>query len=196
MESDFAEMADSVKQVDYQQEHNMSAPPRILIIAGPNGAGKSTFARQYLPNEGQCPVFVNADLIAAGISPFDSSQASLRAGRLMLEEIERHVAAKTSFAFETTLAGKIYVRRIPQWQRAGFFVDLVFLRLQTVELAIARVMARVRQGGHDVAEDVIRRRFSAGWYNFEQRYKWLVDAWLLYDNSGDTPELIDQGTKA
>lgn len=173
----------------------MSGEPRILIIAGPNGAGKSSLAAQYLPNEGQCRVFVNADLIAAGLSPFDPALAAVRAGRLMLEEIERHAHAKTSFAFETTLSGLAYARRITEWQRAGFGVDLIFLWLETVELAIARVAARVRQGGHAVPEEIIRRRYTAGWYNFQHRYKSLVDTWLLYDNSQETPILLDRGTK-
>ncbi len=170
----------------------MSTAPRILIIAGPNGAGKSTFAREYLPQEGHCPAFVNADLIAAGLSPFDPAQAAQRAGRLMLEEIHRYVSAKTSFAFETTLSGLTYARRIPQWRSAGFGVDLVFLYLPNPELAIARVAARVRQGGHDIAEPIIRRRFAKGWYNFNRRYKQLVDSWALYDNAGKSPELIDR----
>jgi len=174
----------------------MSEAPRVLIIAGPNGAGKSTFARQYLPQEAQCPAFVNADLIAAGLAPFDPARAAVRAGRLMLEEIERYARAKTSFAFETTLAGVNYARRIPAWRKAGFTVDLVFLRLPTVELAIARVSARVQQGGHDVPEAVIRRRFAAGWYNFEHRYQPLVDSWRLYDNAGENPILLEQGPAA
>ncbi|HTN75134.1 MAG TPA: hypothetical protein VL096_07805, partial [Pirellulaceae bacterium] len=90
-------------------------------------------------------------------------------------------------------AGVAYARRIPAWQRAGYFVELVFLRLKSVEMAIARVAARVRQGGHDIAESVIRRRFDAGWSNFEQRYKSLVNNWVLYDNSGDTPVLLERG---
>ena len=174
----------------------MSDVPRILIIAGPNGAGKSSLASQYLPNEGECRVFVNADLIAAGLSPFDPALAAVRAGRLMLEEIERHARAKTSFAFETTLSGIAYTRRIAEWQRAGFGVDLIFLWLQTVELAIARVEARVRQGGHTVAEEIIRRRYSAGWYNFQHRYQPVVDTLLLYDNSRETPTLLDRGEKS
>src|SRR5262245_58874604 len=134
---------------------------RILIVAGPNGAGKSTFAREYLPNEAGCPVFVNADLIAAGLSPFEPDSAAIRAGRLMLEEIDRYVVSGTSFAFETTLSGRAYARRIVEWQHAGYRVEMVFLWLPSVDLAIARVAARVRQGGHDVAEAVIRRRYQA-----------------------------------
>ena len=174
----------------------MTDGPRILIIAGPNGAGKSTFAQEYLPNEAQCPTFINADLIAAGLSPFDPAQAALRAGRLMLAEIDRHAAAKASFAFETTLSGVAYARRIPEWQGAGYRVALVFLRLDSVEIAISRVAARVRQGGHDIAEEVIRRRYEKGWYNFERRYKPLVDSWTLYDSTGESPQIIDRGRKS
>ena len=171
----------------------MNEEKRILIVAGPNGAGKSTFAREYLPNEAGCPVFVNADLIAAGLSPFEPESAAIRAGRLMLEEIDRYVASGTSFAFETTLSGRAYARRIAEWQQAGYRVEMVFLWLPSVDLAIARVAARVRQGGHDVAEAVIRRRYQAGWSNFEKRYKTLVNAWTLYDNSGEAPAIIGEG---
>jgi predicted ABC-type ATPase len=165
------------------------------MIAEPNWAGKSTFAREFLPNEAECPVFVNADLIAAGLSPFDPSKAAIRAGRLMLEEIERHAAAETSFAFETTLSGLIYARRISHWQASGYLVKLIFLSLPSVDIAIARVAARVQQGGHDIREEVIRRRYESGWVNFNNRYKCLVNAWVLYDNSGESPRLIDQGEK-
>ncbi|MGH9906457.1 MAG: Zeta toxin family protein, partial [Pyrinomonadaceae bacterium] len=95
---------------------------RIIIIAGPNGAGKTTFAREFLPNEGDCPVFVNADLIADGLSPFDPSVVAVRAGRLMLKEINRHGRSGVSFSFETTLAGRRYAQLIPRWQRSGYRV--------------------------------------------------------------------------
>src|SRR5947209_16674317 len=111
----------------------MNADKRILIIAGPNGAGKSTFAREFLPNEAECPVFVNADLIAAGLSPFDPGKAAIRAGRLMWEEIQRHAAAGISFAFETTLSGLTYARWIARWQGAGYRVKLIFLSLPSVD---------------------------------------------------------------
>ena len=156
---------------------------RILIIAGPNGAGKTTFAREFLPQAAGCPIFVNADLIAAGISPFDPESAAIRAGRLMLEEIRRHAEAGDTFAFETTLAGRGYARMINQWRMAGYHVKLIFLSLKSPEHAIARVALRVRQGGHDVPEPVIRRRFAAGLSNFRTLYSPLVDTWSLYDNS-------------
>ncbi|MDP1651334.1 MAG: zeta toxin family protein [Rhodocyclaceae bacterium] len=169
----------------------METNPRIIIIAGPNGAGKTTFAREFLPNEASCPVFVNADLIAAGLAPFAPESAAVRAARLMLREIDQHFAARTSFAFETTLAGRSYLRLIDRWQAAGYRVILIFLQLASPEEAIARVAQRVRQGGHDIPEAVIRRRFAAGRENFERLYAPKVDAWVLYDNAGTQPVLID-----
>lgn len=166
---------------------------RVLIIAGPNGAGKSTFAREYLPNEAGCPLFVNADLIAAGLSPFAPERAAWRAGRVMLAEITEHVRRRESFAFETTLAGRAYARLIPRWRAAGYSVHLIFLKLDSVELAVERVAVRVAQGGHNVPEPVIRRRFAQGWRNFNEVYRRLVDSWRIYDNSGETPELIETG---
>jgi len=163
---------------------------RILIIAGPNGAGKTTFAKEYLPNEAGCPIFVNADLIAEGLSPFQPDIVAIRAGRLMLSQINEHVRKRESFAFETTLSGRGYARRIPRWQGQGYQVKLFFLRLPTPEMAIVRVKQRVREGGHDVPEAVIRRRFHSGWYNFENIYRDLADEWVLYDNSGEQPLVL------
>jgi len=164
-----------------------------MIIAGSNGAGKTTFAREFLPKEAGCPVFVNADLIAAGLAPFDPATAAIRAGRLMIEEMELHVRKKRSFALETTLSGRRYARMIPQWQGIGYRIKLVFLYLQDVKIAIERVQVRVKQGGHAVPEDVIRRRYEAGWRNFQQIYRKMVDTWVLYDNSGDAPVFVDAG---
>ena len=169
--------------------------PLCYIIAGPNGAGKTTFAREFLPKEAQCPMFVNADLIATGLSPFAPGKADIRAGRLMLEEIGSHVRRRESFAFETTLSGRRYVALIPAWQRNGYEVILIFLYLPNVEIAIERVRERVRQGGHHVPEEVIRRRYESGWKNFKLFYK-LVDYWLLYDNSGEIPMLLSEGQKS
>jgi predicted ABC-type ATPase len=173
----------------------MDAKLKIVIIAGPNGAGKTTFAKQFLPQEAGCPDFINVDLIAAGLSPFDPDAAALKAGRLVLSEIRSRVRQKHSFAFETTLSGVTYARMIPAWQRAGYYVKLIFLSLVSPELATARVRARVAQGGHAVPEPVIRRRFAAGLRNFRVLYKALADAWVLYDNSGDELRLIEAGTR-
>ena len=166
---------------------------KIVIIAGPNGAGKTTFALEFLPNEADCPVFVNADLIAAGLSPFHPEVAAFRAGRLMLQEIAYHVAEARSFAFETTLSGLTYVRMIARWRAAGFKVKLIFLSLGSPEEAIARVAMRVRQGGHNVPAETIRRRFAAGLRNFHDVYRYRVDYWQWFDNSGATPILKDEG---
>lgn len=169
--------------------------PRIIVIAGPNGAGKTTFAREFLPREAECPVFVNADLIAAGLSPFAPERAAIQAGRLMLQAIAGHVARRESFAFETTVSGRGYARLILHWRKAGYRVDLFFLALPSVELAVQRVAERVRQGGHDIPEATIRRRFDAGRRLFESVYQPLVDHWALYDNSGDEPVLMDWSGK-
>ena len=169
--------------------------PKIIIIAGPNGAGKTTFAREFLPNEAGCPVFVNADLIAAGLSPFAPEQAAIRAGRLMLETIAQHVARRESFAFETTLSGLGYARHIPRWRQAGYFVELFFLGLPSADMAVQRVAERVRQGGHDIQPATIRRRFASGRRLLTQVYQPLVDQWAVYDNSGDEPVLLDWSNK-
>jgi len=168
---------------------------RIFIIAGPNGAGKTTFALEYLPREADCPDFMNVDLIAAGLSPLDPERVAIRAGRVMLAEIRRRVQGGESFAFETTLSGLGYARLIPRWRDAGYHVKLIFLSLPTPELAIARVAVRVAQGGHAVAEAVVRRRFASGLRNFREIYLDLVDQWEWYDNSGVTPRLISEGKK-
>ena len=165
----------------------MDKEKKIVIIAGPNGAGKTTFAREFLPQEAGWPDFINVDLIAAGLSPFAPEQAALRAGRVMLQEIRWRVQRGDSFAFETTLSGRHYARLIPRWRAAGYHVKLVFLELPTADLAVARVKARVAQGGHNVPQATIRRRFDTGLRNFLAFYRGLVSSWVLYDNSGPTP---------
>jgi len=174
----------------------MAKQRRIIILAGPNGAGKTTFAREYLLKEAHCPDFVNVDLIAAGLSPFDPARAAIRAGRIMLAEIQRRIRKGESFAFETTLSGHMYARLIPEWRSADYQVRLIFLSLPNPEIAVARVAARVTQGGHHVASAVVRRRFDSGLRNFQDVYMELVDKWEWYDNSGNTPRLISAGANA
>lgn len=164
-----------------------------IIIAGPNGAGKTTFAREFFPQEAGCPVFVNADLIAAGLSPFAPERAAIQAGRLTLAAIAQHVAQRESFAFETTLSGKAYVQQIPQWRQLGYRLELFSLSLPSAEMALQRVAER--QGGHDIPEATIRHRFDAGKRMFFDVYQPLVDQWVLYDNSGDEPVLVDWSDK-
>ncbi len=170
---------------------NRNDGPKVIIIAGPNGAGKTTFAREFLPHEAGCPVFVNADLIAAGLAPFAPEAAAVQAGRLMLQELARHFANRENFAFETTLSGRAYLHHIQTWKDAGYRVKLIFLQLHSPEQAIARVAQRVQQGGHHIPEATIRRRFFAGQDHFTRLYAPLVHAWALYDNAGAQPVLMD-----
>jgi predicted ABC-type ATPase len=170
---------------------NPASARRVLILAGPNGAGKTTFAQEFLIGDAECPTFVNADLIAEELSPKQPARAAMRAGRLMVHRIREAAARGESFAFETTLADRNFARSVPQWRVAGYRVTLWFLSLPSPEAAIMRVAERVAQGGHSVPVEVVRRRFRAGWSNFETVYKPVVDGWLLYDNSGAQPVLLD-----
>lgn len=169
---------------------------KVIIIAGPNGAGKTTFARSFLPAEAQCPRFINADLIAAGLAPFAPETAAIKAGRLMLQEMAECAARGDSFAIETTLSGLMYLRHIRQWRTQGYHVSLFFLALPSADMAVARVAERVKQGGHHIAEEVIRRRFAAGRVHFDHDYRQAVHAWALYDNSGAAPTLLEWGENA
>ncbi len=164
---------------------------KITILAGPNGAGKTTFARRFLPRDGRTPRFINADLIALGLSPFAPEAAAFKAGRLMLGEIAACVAKGESFAFETTLAGLSYLKQIKEWKILGYQVSLYFLTLPSAEAAIDRVAERVKQGGHNIPQDVIRRRFASGKRNFDTHYKLVVDSWACYDNAGPEPVLLE-----
>lgn len=167
--------------------------PRCLVIAGPNGAGKTTFAREFLPREASVLRFVNADLIAAGLSPLKPELAALAAGRLFLAEIDRLAELRTSFAFESTLSGLGHAERLRALRTLGYRIELIFLRLPTEEVALARVAMRVRHGGHAVPEADIRRRFHRGWENFQNTYRALAHAWAVYDNSTEKPVLQDRG---
>lgn len=173
----------------------MSGQKKILIIAGPNGAGKTTFATEFLPREAECPNFINADLIASGINPFLPEAAAIEAGKMMIGMMKKYVEKGESFSFETTLSGRNYARFIPEWQKKGYKIKLYFLRLPDPEFAMARVKQRVKEGGHNVPEDVVRRRFKTGWNHFETLYKGLVDEWVLIDNSGEWPILLDEGER-
>ena len=165
----------------------------ILIIAGPNGAGKTTFATEFLLNEAGCRTFVNADMIAAGLNPFEPERSAVAAGRLMLRLIDDYVRKGETFAFETTLSGRSYARMIPNWQAQGYWVRLCFLRLPSADMAVARVANRVIEGGHNIEEEVVRRRFDAGWRNFQQIYQDIVNEWRLYDSTEAFPRLIAEG---
>jgi predicted ABC-type ATPase len=163
---------------------------KIIIIAGPNGAGKTTFAQKFLPAEAKTLRFINADLIAAGLAPFNPESVAVKAGRLMLEEIDKCVNAGQNFAFETTLSGLAYLHKIKIWQSLGYQVKLWFLSLPSADIAVSRVAIRVSQGGHNIPEQIIRRRFKAGLHNFHHRYNKIVDAWAFYENSDLQLKLI------
>jgi len=168
---------------------------KIIIIAGPNGAGKTTFARDFLPAEAHTLRFINADLIAAGLAPFNPETAAIKAARLMLREIDACVAKSESFAFETTLSGLGYVGKIELWHRLGYQIKLWFLSLPSADIAVQRVANRVAQGGHNIPEQVIRRRFKAGLSNFHTRYSNAVDSWTLFDSYVSPPSPIDWSNK-
>lgn len=170
----------------------MGAPPQAVIIAGPNGSGKSTAATMLLPAD---TTFVNADKIAEELTGKPGTSADINAGRILLERLEGLEANGDDFAFETTLATKMLANRVTAWREAGYQVHLVYFWLPSEELAVQRVEARVRDGGHNVPESTIRRRYRAGKRNFFAIYMPLVDTWRMYDNSrGDEPELIARGS--
>jgi len=166
--------------------------PRCIVIAGPNGAGKTTFAREFLLRDAGVVHFVNADLIAGGLSPLRPESAAVAAGRLFLSELDRLAKARVDFAFETTLSGLIYLVRLRRWKAVGYRIEIIFLRLPSPRLALRRIAARVKQGGHNVPRADVIRRFTRGWANFQSAYRPLADVWAVYDNSGDIPRLQEK----
>ena len=164
--------------------------PSIYIIAGPNGVGKTTFAREFLPNYANCRNFINADLIAQGIAPFSPETAAFHAGKLMLTEIDLLAQRGADFGFETTLSGRSYLRLIGRLKNQGYAVHFFFLWLSSVDLALSRIKGRVSEGGHDVPEADVRRRFDRSIKNFLVLYRALADSWFLFDNSLRTPSVI------
>ena len=165
-------------------------PPTVYVIAGPNGAGKTTFASEFLPDFVQCREFLNADLIAAGLSPFTPESQNVRAGRLLLERIGELAKERADFGFETTLSGRTYVKLLGDMKSSGYRVVLFFLWLPNAEMAVARVANRVKQGGHNVPPDDIRRRYAAGVRNLFRLYRPILDGWWLFDASQLPPKLI------
>lgn len=162
----------------------------IYIIAGPNGAGKTTLATEYLPKYIECREFLNADLIAAGLSPFSPALQNFRASELMVERMQNLLEKRQSFAFETTLAARSYTKKIPQWRAMGYCVKLIFIWVPTVGLAIDRVANRVKQGGHDVPQQTIERRYRMGLLNFRHLYCPIVDEWMVVNGSEFPPTEI------
>jgi predicted ABC-type ATPase len=166
-------VSSSVLKKDVYDVHikNPVKQPRCIVIAGPNGAGKTTFAREFLPHEAGVIHFVNVDLIAGGLSPLAPRLAAVTAGKLLLKELKRLSHAREDFAFESTLSGLAYANRIKEWKAAGYHIEIVFIRLSSSALALRRIAARVKQGGHDVARPDVLRRFDRSWKNFERIYR-------------------------
>ena len=140
--------------------------------------GKTTFAREFLPNYADCKNFVNADLIAQGMAPFSPETAAFRAGRLMLSEIDLLAQHRADFGFETTLSGRSYLRLIRRLKSQGYAVHFFFLWLSGVDLALSRIKDRVSEGGHDVLEADVRRRFDRSIRNFLHLYRSFADSWF------------------
>ena len=164
--------------------------PCVYVIAGPNGAGKTTFAREFLPGYVNVFEFVNADAIAAGLSPLAPDRAAIEAGKMMISRIRCLIKKHCSFGFETTLAGRSYIKLIKEICSCGYDVHIFFLWLPCADLAIQRVEQRVRKGGHSIPSHVIKRRYLSGWRNFVEDYRHLVESWSVWDLSLAAPAKI------
>ncbi|WP_165022816.1 MULTISPECIES: zeta toxin family protein [unclassified Dysgonomonas] len=169
--------------------------PNLYIISGCNGAGKTLASYAMFPEMLDCKEFINADEIAKGLSPFQPERASIEAGRLMVYRMNEMLQLKEDFAIETTLATKSYASFIRKAQSEGYFVTLIYFWLDSPELAIRRVEQRVSMGGHNVPEDVIRRRYRAGMRNLFRMYVPISDYWILIDNSTDPFQMIAEGNR-
>ena len=170
-----------------------SRAPRCIIIAGPNGAGKTTFAQEFLPKYAKVIHFVNADLIAGGLSPLRPQSAAIASGRLFLKELDRLADRRADFAFESTLSGLGYISRLKRWKGAGYRIEIIYLTLPSSRIALRRIASRVQQGGHGIPRTDVVRRFRRSWENFKTIYQAIADVWMIYDNSGSKPELIEEG---
>ena len=162
----------------------------IQIVAGPNGAGKTTFVQNYLDRYVDCDEFLNADLIAAGLSPFAPEREAVAASQIFLERLNKLEQGERSFALETTLAARSYKDRIRNWKSLGFTVNLMFLWLPSPEFAIQRVAERVIQGGHNIPEPDIRRRYDRGLKNLFNVYLPIVDDVWIMNASVIPPDLV------
>ena len=164
--------------------------PKLFVIAGPNGAGKTTYARDFLPAEMRCFEFVNADLIAAGMSPFAPGEAAFEAARIMIRRLRQLLACRKDFAFETTLSGYGHAALLEEARAAGYRIRLDFLWVESLDVTRERIRERVRKGGHDIPDHVQQRRFGKGPRILIGSFRPLLDHWRLFDNSGDHPQLI------
>ncbi len=167
-----------------------ASQPTCYVIAGPNGAGKTTFALRYLPEMTGCRNFINADLIADGLSPLNPSAAQVEAGKIFLREIGKNVEAGTDFAFETTLSGRMYVRLLKGLHSKGWKTVLFYLWIPDAEFSRLRVKQRVEAGGHDIPDEAILRRYRRTVSNFLTIFAPLCDEVFCYDNSVFNPRLV------
>lgn len=167
--------------------------PNLYIIAGCNGAGKTTASYTILPEMLDCKEFVNADSIAAGLSPFNPESVAIEAGRIMLGRINDLLLNGDDFAVETTLATKTYVGFIKKARIGGYKIKLIYFWLRSPEEAKSRVASRVLHGGHNIPQDVIERRYYKGIYNFHNLYNSICDYWLVINNTKAPSELICEG---
>ena len=166
------------------------AEKNVYIIAGSNGSGKTTFANKFLPDYVKCPSFINADLIAKGLSPFNPQKAAIKAGRLVLDQINDLKNQGVDFAFETTLSGKAYRNHFNELKDSGYQLHLFYLWIPSFQLALARIKDRVSEGGHNVPAQDVKRRFSRSLSNLFRIYRPLLNSWMIFDNSGIKPLLI------
>jgi predicted ABC-type ATPase len=157
--------------------------PDVIVLSGPNGAGKTTASRTVLAEALRLATFVNADVIAQGLSGFAPQEVAVEASRIALTRLEDLAEQGVDFAFETTLAARTYANRLRTWQSAGYSVTLIYFWLANPDLAVVRVAGRVRQGGHDVPESTIRQRYARGLRNLFNLYLPMADRWHVYDNS-------------
>ncbi len=164
--------------------------PTLYIIAGPNGAGKTTASYTLLPEVLHCDEFVNADDIAKGLSPFNPEGVAIEAGRIMLTRVKHLLSENKTFAFETTLATRSYVGLIKEAKEKGYEIELVFFWLNKAETCIERVKTRVLEGGHNIPEETIKRRYERGVNNFVNLYEPLVDKWMLFDTTHSVYEQV------
>lgn len=167
-----------------------NAVPQIYVIAGPNGSGKTTSAKTLLPELLECHEYVNADAVAAALSPFNPDAVAIQAGRLMLERIHYLAEHGVNFGFETTLASRTFITFLEQCKVKGYEINILFLWLRTPDIAVQRVKSRVEQGGHDIPQDVILRRYYRSIKNFLIDYTKIATNWMLYDNSEKHSELV------
>ena len=161
--------------------------PDIYVIAGPNGAGKTTCAKEFLPKYANCSNFINADLIASGLAPFSPGKVQIKAGKILITQINQFIKDRVDFAFESTLSGKTYVALLKAAKSKGYVITIFYLSIPSNRLAEERVKQRVKEGGHHIPTVDIKRRFKRSWDNFISLYMPLAYSWSLFDNSGLEP---------